>query len=386
MILHIDMDAFYASVEQLDNPGLKGKCVIVGGPSKRSVVSAASYEARKYGVRSAMPVFMAKQKCPEGVFVSPRIQRYKEVSKKIMKLLCDFSPLVEPVSIDEAYIDITGGERLLGSPEQVGIHIKEKIREKVKLTCSVGIAPNKFLAKIASDMEKPDGLFIIKPDEAHEFIKSLAINKVPGIGKKTGSLLENLGITTLGDVKKYREKILLSRLGKSGKRLIELSACIDNSPVTPFSQRKSVSTEHTLTEDTRDQTILKKFLLKHSEDVGRELRRLEVKAKTITLKLKQEDFKQITRSTTIDNPTQSSETIYSTACRLLLKYRLKTKIRLIGVGASGFVPSAMPFQMELFEQKEKKGNNWEKVERAIDAIIEKFGEDAVRRAALTENK
>jgi len=386
MILHIDMDAFYASVEQLDNPGLKGKCVIVGGPSKRSVVSAASYEARKYGVRSAMPVFMAKQKCPEGVFVPPRIQRYKEVSKKIMKLLCDFSPLVEPVSIDEAYMDITGGERLLGSPEQVGIHIKEKIRKKVKLTCSVGIAPNKFLAKIASDMEKPDGLFIIMPDEAHEFIKSLAINKVPGIGKKTGSLLENLGITTLGDVKKYREKILLSRLGKSGKRLIELSACIDNSPVTPFSQRKSVSTEHTLTEDTRDQTILKKFLLKHSEDVGRELRRLEVKAKTITLKLKQEDFKQITRSTTIDNPTQSSETIYSTACRLLLKYRLKTKIRLIGVGASGFVPSAMPFQMELFEQKEKKGNNWEKVERAIDAIIEKFGEDAVRRAALTENK
>ena len=386
MILHIDMDAFYASVEQLDNPGLKGKCVIVGGPSKRSVVSAASYEARKYGVRSAMPVFMAKKKCPEGVFVSPRIQRYKEVSKKIMKLLCDFSPLVEPVSIDEAYIDITGGERLLGSPEQVGIHIKEKIREKVKLTCSVGIAPNKFLAKIASDMEKPDGLFIIKPDEAHEFIKSLAINKVPGIGKKTGSLLENLGITTLGDVKKYREKILLSRLGKSGKRLIELSACIDNSPVTPFSQRKSVSTEHTLTEDTRDQTILEKFLLKHSQDVGRELRRLEVKAKTITLKLKQEDFKQITRSTTIDHPTQSSETIYSTACRLLLKYRLKTKIRLIGVGASGFVPSAMPFQMELFEQKEKKGDNWEKVERAIDAIIEKFGEDAVRRAALTENK
>ena len=386
MILHIDMDAFYASVEQLDNPGLKGKCVIVGGPSKRSVVSAASYEARKYGVRSAMPIFMAKQKCPEGVFVPPRIQRYKEVSKKIMKLLCDFSPLVEPVSIDEAYMDITGGERLLGSPEQIGIHIKEKIRKKVKLTCSVGIAPNKFLAKIASDMEKPDGLFIIMPDEAHEFIKSLAINKVPGIGKKTGSLLENLGITTLGDVKKYREKILLSRLGKSGKRLIELSACIDNSPVTPFSQRKSVSTEHTLTEDTRDQTILKKFLLKHSQDVGRELRRLEVKAKTITLKLKQEDFKQITRSTTIDNPTQSSETIYSTACRLLLKYRLKTKIRLIGVGASGFVPSAMPFQMELFEQKEKKGNNWEKVERAIDAIIEKFGEDAVRRAALTENK
>lgn len=386
MILHIDMDAFYASVEQLDNPDLKGKCVIVGGQSNRGVVSAASYEARKYGVRSAMPIFMAKRKCPEGVFVSPRIQRYKEVSKKIMKLLCDFSPLVEPVSIDEAYIDITGGERLLGSPEQVGINIKEKIKKKVNLTCSVGIAPNKFLAKIASDMDKPDGLFIIKPDEAHEFIKSLAINKVQGIGKKTGSLLENLGITTLGDVKKYRKKMLLNRLGKSGKRLIELSACIDKSPVTPFTQRKSVSTEHTLSEDTKDPAILKKFLLKHSEDVGRELRRLNVKAKTITLKLKHADFKQITRSTTIDNPTQSSETIYSTACRLFLKYRLKTKIRLIGVGASSFVPSAMPFQMELFKRKEKKGNNWEKVERAIDTIIEKFGKDAVRRATLTENK
>jgi len=386
MILHIDMDAFYASVEQLDNPDLKGKCVIVGGQSNRSVVSAASYEARKYGVRSAMPIFMAKRKCPEGVFVAPRIKRYKEVSKEIMKLLCNFSPLVEPVSIDEAYMDITGGERLLGSPEQVGMHIKEKIKEEVTLTCSVGIAPNKFLAKIASDMDKPDGLFIILPHEAHEFIKLLPINKVPGIGKKTGGRLQNLGITTLGDVKKYPEKILLDRLGKFGKRLVELSSCIDHSPVTPFAQRKSVSTEHTLSVDTKDLIILKKFLLKHSEDVGRELRRLKVKAKTITLKLKNADFKQITRSTTIDNPTQSSETIYSNASKLLLKFRPRTKIRLIGVGASGFVPAAMPYQVELFEQKEEKGNNWEKVERAIDTIIEKFGKDAVRRATLTKNK
>jgi len=386
MILHIDMDAFYASVEQLDNPDLKGKCVIVGGQSNRSVVSAASYEARNYGIKSAMPIFMAKQKCPEGVFILPRMKRYKEVSKEIMKLLCDFSPLVEPVSIDEAYIDITGGERLLGSPEQLGMQLKRKIKKKVNLTCSVGIAPNKFLAKIASDMNKPDGLFIIKPDEAYEFIKLLPINKVPGVGKKTGSHLEKLGITTLGDVKNCQDKTLFNRLGKFGKRLVELSACIDNSPVKPFTQRKSISTEHTLAEDTRDLESLKIFLLKHSDDVGRELRRLKIKAKTITLKLKHSDFKQITRSTTIDNPTQSSKTIYSTACRLLLKYRLKTKIRLIGVGVSGFVPSAIPFQMELFERKEKKGNNWEKVERAVDTIIEKFGKDAVRRATLTENK
>ncbi|MDY6792312.1 MAG: DNA polymerase IV [Thermodesulfobacteriota bacterium] len=386
MILHIDMDAFYASVEQLDNPDLKGKCVIVGGQSNRSVVSAASYEARKYGVRSAMPVFMAKQKCPQGVFVLPRIKRYKEVSKTIMKLLCDFSPLVEPVSIDEAYMDITGAERLLGSPQEIGIHLKENIKKKTNLTCSVGIAPNKFLAKIASDMNKPDGLFIIRPEEAREFIKTLPINRVPGIGKKTGSHLINLGITTLGDVKKFEEKMLLHKLGKSGKRLIELSNCIDISPVIPFTQRKSVSTEHTLTQDTRNPAILKKFLLKHSEQVGRELRRQKVKAKTITLKLKHADFKQITRSSTLDHPTQSSETIYATACRLLLTYRPKTKIRLIGVGASGLMPSTVPFQLALFEQKEKKGTNWERVEKAVDTIIEKFGIDAVRRGTLTENK
>ncbi|MBT8356762.1 MAG: DNA polymerase IV, partial [Deltaproteobacteria bacterium] len=242
MILHIDMDAFFASVEQLDNPDLKGKCIIVGGRSNRGVVSAASYEARKYGVRSAMPIFMAKRKCPQGVFVFPRIKRYKEVSKEIMKLFCEFSPLVEPVSIDEAYVDIAGGARLFGSPVQIGMHIKEQIKKKVNLTCSVGIAPNKFLAKIASDMEKPDGLFIILPEEAHQFIQSLPIKKVPGIGKKTGESLENMSIATLGDVKQYPEKILLKRLGKFGKRLVELSNCIDHSSVTPFAQRKSVST------------------------------------------------------------------------------------------------------------------------------------------------
>jgi DNA polymerase-4 len=380
------MDAFYASVEQLDNPDFKGKCIIVGGQSNRGVVSAASYEARKYGIRSAMPVFMAKQKCPQGLFVSPRMKRYKEISKEIMKLLFNFSPLVEPISIDEAYMDISGARRLLGSPEQVGMHIKEKIKEKVNLTCSVGIAPNKFLAKIASDMKKPDGLFIITPDEAHEFIKSLAINKVPGIGKKTGDHLKNLNISTLGDVKKYPKKLLLKRLGKFGQRLVELSNCIDHSPVIPFAQRKSVSTERTLPVDTRDLTILKNFVLRHSEEVGRELRKLKVKAKTITLKLKSEDFKQITRSTTIDSPTQSTKTIYSTASKLLLNCRLRKKIRLIGVGASGLMPAAMPHQVKLFERKETKGNNWEKVERAVDTIIEKFGQDAVKRATLTKNK
>jgi DNA polymerase-4 len=202
MILHIDMDAFYASVEQLDNPRLKNKCVIVGGTSNRGVVSAASYEARRFGIHSAMPIYQAKQKCPHGIFVPPRMSRYKAVSKKVMALLRDFSPLVEPVSIDEAYMDITGCQRLFGEPQETAGEIKRQIKETVQLTCSIGVAPNKFLAKIASDLEKPDGLTLILPDRVAEFIDSLPIKKVPGVGKKMYRQLELLRIRTLGDVQR----------------------------------------------------------------------------------------------------------------------------------------------------------------------------------------
>jgi DNA polymerase-4 len=379
------MDAFFASVEQLDDPRLKNKCVIVGGTSNRGVVSAASYEARQFGVHSAMPIYQAKQKCPHGIFVPPRMRRYKEVSKKVMALLKDFSPLVEPVSIDEAYMDITGCQRLFGEPQEIAREIKRKIKETVNLTCSVGVAPNKFLAKIASDMEKPDGLTLILPDKVPEFIDSLPVKKVPGVGKKMFRQLELLGIRTLGDVQRLPEKSLLKHLGKFGKRLRTLSSGSDHSPVTPQAPHKSISSERTLAADTRDVKLLKRYLLSQSGEVSKQLRKTGVRAKTITIKIKDEDFKTVTRRTTIAIPTQSSKTIYKHAAQLMDDYKITQKIRLIGVGTSGFSSVTASVQMGLFDTHAETQDDWEKIDKALDSISKKFGKDLVGRATLKEN-
>ncbi len=384
MILHIDMDAFYASVEKLDDPRLKNKCVIVGGTSNRGVVSAASYEARRFGVHSAMPIYQAKQKCPHGIFVPPRMGRYKEVSKKVMALLKEFSPLVEPVSIDEAYMDITGCQRLFGEPQQIAREIKRKIYDRVHLTCSVGVAPNKFLAKIASDLEKPDGLTLILPDQVPQFIDSLAIKKVPGVGKKMVRQLELLGIRTLGDVHRLPEKSLLKHLGKFGRRLRALSTGSDDSTVTPHTPHKSISSERTLAADTRDIKLLKRYLLKQSEEVAKQLRKTGVRAKTITLKIKDADFKTITRRTTIAIPTQSSKSIYKHAAQMIDDFKITQKIRLIGVGTTGFSAVTASVQMGLFEHRSKPADNWEKVDKTLDSISRKFGKDAIGRATLKD--
>ncbi len=384
MILHIDMDAFYASVEQLDSPWLKGKCVIVGGTSNRGVVSAASYEARKYGVHSAMPIFQAKQKCPDGIFIPPRMQRYKEVSRKVMAILKEFTPLVEPVSIDEAYLDISDSSKRHGDPEDIALQIKAKIKESVTLTCSIGVSPLKFLAKIASDMNKPDGLTVILPDDVPRFIETLPIQKVPGVGKKTYRQLELMGIKTLGDINRFPKQTLLDRMGKFGKRLLKLAAGIDQSEVTPYSRHKSVSSERTLSRNTGDKEVLKQYLLKQADEVARHMRKSATRGKTITLKLKHADFKQITRSTTIGIPTQSSKTIFRCASQLLDDYQLTQKIRLIGVGVSGFASSDTPVQLELFDQNNNSGKNWESVDRTVEKISEKFGSDAIKRATLQD--
>ncbi|MCJ7772918.1 MAG: DNA polymerase IV, partial [Desulfobacterales bacterium] len=286
MILHVDMDAFFASVEQLDDSKLIGKCVIVGGMSNRSVVSAASYEARAFGVHSAMPMYRARQMCPEAIILPPRMKRYKDLSRQIMAILKNLSPLVEPVSIDEAYVDITGCERLHGDLLSIASNLKQEIRNTVHLNCSIGVAPNKFMAKIASDMDKPDGLKIITHEEASTFIKSLPVSKVPGVGKKAKRELDHLGIITLSDVSNFPEDVLIKKMGKFGKRLTELSACIDRSQVTPRSYRKSVSCEETLAWDTEDENLLENLILRFSAAVGKELRMLGVRAKTINLRIK----------------------------------------------------------------------------------------------------
>jgi DNA polymerase-4 len=385
MILHIDMDAFYASVEQQDDPRLKNKCVIVGGTSNRGVVSAASYEARQFGIHSAMPIYQAKQKCPHGIFVPPRMGRYKEVSQKVMALLRDFSPLVEPVSIDEAYMDITGCKRLFGEPQETAWEIKRQIKETVRLTCSIGVAPNKFLAKIASDLEKPDGLTLIRPDKVSEFIDSLPIKKVPGVGKKMHRQLELLSIRTLGDVQRLPEKTLIKHLGKFGQRLRALSSGTDHSPVSPHASHKSISSERTLAADTRDTKLLKRYLLRQAEAVAKQLRKAGVRAKTITIKIKDADFKQVTRRTTIAIPTQSSKTIYRHAERLMNNFKITKKIRLIGVGTSGFSSVTASLQMGLFENNAETKDEWEKVDKTLDSISKKFGKDIIGRATLKDH-
>jgi len=379
MILHIDMDAFFASVEQRDRPELKGKCVIVGRDSGRGVVAAASYEARKFGVRSAMPIFQAKKLCPQAVFVTPRIKRYAEVSRRIMGILSDFSPLVEAVSIDEAFVDVAGCERLHGSPDRIARMIKNRIRQDMGLSCSIGIAPNKFLAKIASDLNKPDGLYVLPTEKVEEFIKALPIEKVPGVGAQTGQVLAALSIVYLGDVRRYRESFLVERLGKFGRRLFSLSSGVDSSRVTPHAPTKSISSEHTLSRDAEDKTALKAYLKSQAEEVGRQLRKETLRARTVTLKLKDSDFKQITRSMTLPVPTQSSETIYKAASSLLEAYDLGKRIRLVGVGASGLVPGETPVQQSLFDGPTRRDATWEKIDKTMDNITSKFGPDSIHK-------
>jgi DNA polymerase IV len=378
------MDAFFASVEQLDHPELKGKCVIVGGTSGRGVVSAASYEARKFGVHSAMPMFQARQKCPHAVFIKPRHKRYSEISAIVMSVLESFSPLVEQVSIDEAFVDIAGCEPMYGSPPEMAAKIKQKIYDAVHLTCSIGIAPLKFLAKIASDLNKPDGLTYIAPHQVESFVHDLPIRKVPGVGTHTGNNLERMGIKTLGDVKQHGEKQMIDRLGKYGRRLYELASGIDRSLVHTEHEVKSVSSEETLASDTLDKPFLKKYLLKHAEDVGRELRSQGLKAGTITLKIKFSDFTQKSRQTKMERFTDSTEIMYQAAVKLLDAFPLNKKVRLIGVAASDFFSTDRPVQLTLFKQHQDMSSKWEKLDRTVDAISEKFGREAVKKAALKD--
>jgi DNA polymerase-4 len=384
VIAHIDMDAFYAAVEVLDDPRLAGRPVIVGGDMRRGVVSAASYEARKYGVHSAMPLFRARRLCPDGVFVPVRMDRYVEVSRVVMACLEGFSPLVEQVSVDEAYIDLTGTEQLLGPPEKAARAIKRRIGETTSLTCSIGLSTSKLLAKIASDMNKPDGLTIVPPSAVGEFLSALPVAKVPGIGKKSEAELAKLGIERVGDIAKFSPRWLEERFGKFGVWLIETARGGDDSPVVPYAQPKSVSAEDTLAEDTEDRRILKRYLLEQSERVGRRLREEGLRGRTVTLKLKFHDFAQITRSETLDEPTQLGDVVYREAVKLLDAQPSGSKVRLVGVGVSNLESGSSPAQMSLFREAPSPQDKWEKVEKAADEITKRFGDGAVKRGSLLE--
>ncbi len=383
MIFHIDMDAFFASVEQKDFPDLSGNPLVVGGKSGRGVVAAASYEARRYGIHSAMPIFMARQRCPGLIIVPPRKHRYKEVSRSIMAILGRYSPIVEQVSIDEAYMDAAGCHRLFGPAEEMARAIKDEIYAKTALTCSIGVAPLKFLAKIASDMKKPDGLTVIHDEDVPDFIFSLPVEKVQGVGKNAFQQLRQLGITTLGDVRRFETDALVKRLGIYGHRLMDLACGRDSSTVTPHRPTKSISTERTLSADTRDRKQLRQHLLSQSQEVGRQLRHQGFLARTITLKLKDADFRQITRSVTIDHATQCSQRIYQMAETLLSGQEIDNPIRLIGIGASALIRDTEPIQMSLFSQATQPVNRWDEIDRTVDRITERFGNCAVHRGSLS---
>ena len=383
MILHIDMDAFFAAIEQRDNPSLRGKPVIISGRSKRSVVSTASYEARKYGIRSAMPVFQALKKCPHLLIIPGNMSKYKANSQKIMEILSLFSPIVEPVSIDEAFMDISGCERLFGTPRQMAGQIKKRIVETVSLTCSIGIAPLKFLAKIASDMQKPDGLTLISKEAVPDFINTLPIQKVPGVGKRAMKQMADLRIQTLGDVKKFSLPILTGKFGKMGPHLLELASGIDSGRVSTSRKRKSISSETTLSDDISAFETVKQILLDRSQSVGRQLRKKHLLAHTVFIKLKFSDFSQITRSMTIDTGICTSNAIFNHAVSLYKKVKLKKKIRLLGVGVSSLKDRSAPYQMSLLSPHKTDDKHWESVDKAMDSIEEKYGTHIVDKASLT---
>jgi nucleotidyltransferase/DNA polymerase involved in DNA repair len=379
------MDAFYASVEQGDNPALKGLPVIVGGdPEKRGVVSAASYEARVYGVHSAMPTSQAKRLCPHGIFLPVRMHRYREISEQIFKILQEYTPFLEPLSLDESFLDVTGSEKLFGPVLQIAKAIKRRILETTGLTASAGIAPNKFLAKIASDFKKPDGLVEIKPEDIQEFLHDLPISKLWGVGKSTEEVLKGMGILRVGQLAVYPAERIEKKLGKFGLELIALARGEDARPVTPDSEAKSISQEETFTPDLVDLEKMKRVLLDQAEQVGWELRKEKLKGCTVTVKVRYPDFTTVTRSHTLPFPTDQGIEIYQTALLLLHKTEaLQKKARLLGVGISNLLHQDDPEQLILFDSRRKQV---QRTTQAMDRIWDKFGQEAIKRATLMEKK
>lgn len=377
--MHLDMDAFFASVEQADNPEHRGKPVIVGG-AERGVVCAASYESRKFGVHSAMPIFQAKKLCPDGIFLPVRMSRYKEISRKVMEILTGISPVVECVSIDEAFVDITGTEALFGPGRSLALKVKADVFEATCLTCSVGIAPNKFLAKIASDFNKPNGLTIIEQADVESFLRALPARKIPGVGSRTAEELKNLGVVFASDILKLPVRFWIKKFGKWGARLHDKARGIDDSPVETNSDPKSISAEETFQHDVDSIPELEKMLLSQAEEVARDLRRHRFQGRTVTLKVKYSDFKTVTRSRTLPEPFDSTHVLFSTARQLLLDLNPARKIRLIGVGVSNF--SSGLTQMKMLPQREFRKH--EHLDRALDDIHSRFGYDSVKRGRLFE--
>jgi DNA polymerase-4 len=374
-IVHVDMDAFYAAIEQHDHPEFAGKPVIVGGLSSRGVVATASYEARRFGVRSAMPMTEARRRCPEGIFLSGNHDRYREVSKQIMTVLADFSPLVEPLSLDEAFLDVSGMERLYPDLTSLAQNIKTRIRKEVGLTASVGVAANKFLAKLASDLNKPDGLLLIEPDQAKALLAPMTVTKVWGVGAATMQVLQQLGITTIGELAEADLALLVKHCGNSAYTLQALANGQDDRPVIPEKPPQSVGKELTFMADLYAADEIQAQLLSLAEKVGWRLRCLGYSGRTITLKVRYGSFKTITRSRTIADSTNFDEVIYQIAGELFKACNSKEGIRLLGITVSNL---QLGDQLALFDEDDKRRALYQ----TLDNLKARFGEDIITKAQL----
>ena len=376
-ILHVDMDAFFAAVEQREHPEYRGKPVIVGGLSSRGVVATASYEARRSGVHSAMPMATARRRCPDGIFVQGNYALYRAVSTEIFAIFSRYSPLVEPLSIDEAFLDVTGMGLLAPSPRVLAQRLKAEIREKTALVASVGIAPNKFLAKLASDLEKPDGLVEIRAEDAVRRIAPLPVRRLWGVGRRTEEKLLAQGIKTIGEMQQADEKKLARSLGtRAAHALKELSFGRDERRVEPDREAKSIGKEVTFERDLESAEEAERELLSLAEKVGWRLRLAGVAARTIQLKVRRADFTTFTRNRTLFEATAHDEPIFRTARDLFRELGIKSGIRLLGVTGENFEPSALP---SLFRDEKK-----ERLYGAIDALKKRFGESIITKAPLID--
>ena len=380
-ILHADLDAFFAAVEQRDNPALRGKPVIVGGggPTDRGVVSTASYEARVFGVRSAMPLRTAAALCPNGIFVPVNGRKYSEASKQVMAIFRRFSPLVEPLSIDEAFIDVTGTEQLFGSGEDAARQMKKAVHDETELTVSVGVAANRLVAKIASDLRKPDGLVVVAPGDEAAFLAPLGIERLWGVGASTRRQLAEFGVATIGDLAALPEDLLARRFGQHGRDLALRARGIGETVVGGHEAAKSVSQEHTFDVDQNDWEVLEQTLLALSEGVASRLRATNVVTSTVSVKIRNSAFETITRQRTLHPPTDMGEVIWRTAVELTKREVHGQRIRLLGVAASGLDEQR---QLALFEAP--TDDRRRRATEAADAVRKKFGSKAIRRARLLD--
>jgi len=381
-IVHVDMDAFFASVEERDNPAYRGKPVIVGADPKggkgRGVVAACSYEARRFGIHSAMPISIAYNRCPEGIFLEPRMRKYAEASHKVFDILETFTPDIEPISVDEAFMDITGSWHLFGkTPVETCRKIKEAIKKETGLTASIGMAPNMMTAKIASDLKKPDGLVVVTRENLLKFLRPLPVGKLWGVGEKTLEELKKMGISTIGDLAKRSPDEIAGIFGRHGEHIWQLANGMDPRSVEPVDEVKSVSNEYTFDEDTRNENEVRDVIMQLSEKVSRRLRKDGLKGRTVTLKIRFSDFHTYTRANTISESTNFVDTIYDNAVRHLEEFDLAKKaVRLVGVRVSNLADTST--RTDLFEGTSDRDVKKERLHKAIDRIVDRFGSGAIK--------